>query len=261
VEPVERDARGILAPDVGLQHFRLTRHAPSETVARFVDRYWVAEWDLPPGRTYPQQVLVHPVVNVVLTPGSGTSVSGVQRRRFTADLSGAGRVLGVMFRPGGFRPLLDGPVSRLTDRVLPLAEVLPGPAPADDADNAEVDEWLAGLLPQGTHPCERTRDLVERAAADRTLRRVDELAGLAGVTVRELQRDFADHVGAPPKWVIRRYRLYEAAERAARGTDVRWAELAAELGYADQAHLVRDFTATVGMPPSRYAGLSRATSG
>ncbi|MER7773428.1 hypothetical protein ABTZ21_00270 [Streptomyces sp. NPDC096191] len=29
--------------------------------------------------------------------------------------------------------------------------------------------------------------------------------------------------------------------------------LAAELGYADQAHLVRDFTATVGVPPTAYA--------
>ncbi|MFJ9752413.1 hypothetical protein ACIRVM_42525, partial [Streptomyces chartreusis] len=36
-------------------------------------------------------------------------------------------------------------------------------------------------------------------------------------------------------------------------TDVDWATLAADLGYADQAHLVRDFTATVGVPPTAYA--------
>ena len=33
---------------------------------------------------------------------------------------------------------------------------------------------------------------------------------------------------------------------------VNWAPLAAELGYADQAHLTRDFTATIGVPPTRY---------
>jgi AraC-like DNA-binding protein len=33
---------------------------------------------------------------------------------------------------------------------------------------------------------------------------------------------------------------------------VDWAALAADLGYADQAHLSRDFTATLGVPPSRY---------
>lgn len=53
--------------------------------------------------------------------------------------------------------------------------------------------------------------------------------------------------------MIRRYRLYEVAERAARSQTVDWAALAADLGYADQAHLVRDFTAAVGEPPGTYA--------
>jgi AraC-like DNA-binding protein len=64
-------------------------------------------------------------------------------------------------------------------------------------------------------------------------------------------------VGVSPKWVIRRYRLYEAAERAARGTEVRWADLAAELGFSDQAHLTREFTEALGMPPERYAAYCR----
>jgi AraC-like DNA-binding protein len=34
---------------------------------------------------------------------------------------------------------------------------------------------------------------------------------------------------------------------------VDWAAVAVELGYSDQAHLVRDFTAAVGTPPARYA--------
>lgn len=57
--------------------------------------------------------------------------------------------------------------------------------------------------------------------------------------------------------MIRRYRLYDAAELAARGDAVGWAKLAADLGYADQAHLVRDFTATVGTPPAAYARAAR----
>ena len=38
-----------------------------------------------------------------------------------------------------------------------------------------------------------------------------------------------------------------------RVTGPSWAALARDLGYADQAHLTRDFTATIGVPPSRYA--------
>ena len=52
---------------------------------------------------------------------------------------------------------------------------------------------------------------------------------------------------------MRRARLHEAAERADSGEPVDWAALASDLGYADQAHLTRDFTVTIGVPPTRYA--------
>jgi AraC-like DNA-binding protein len=46
--------------------------------------------------------------------------------------------------------------------------------------------------------------------------------------------------------------MQEALARTAGGEPESWGELAAELGYADQAHFIRDFTASVGSPPSRY---------
>jgi AraC-like DNA-binding protein len=51
---------------------------------------------------------------------------------------------------------------------------------------------------------------------------VDQPATEFGVGVRRLQRLFRDHVGAGPKWVIRRYRLHEAAARAADGPGWTW---------------------------------------
>ena len=47
--------------------------------------------------------------------------------------------------------------------------------------------------------------------------------------------------------------------RAEQGGDVDWAALAAGLGYADQAHLTRDFTATIGVPPARYVTFAATT--
>jgi AraC-like DNA-binding protein len=66
-------------------------------------------------------------------------------------------------------------------------------------------------------------------------------------------------VGLNPKSVLRRYRLFEAAERVRRDGPVDWAALAAELHYSDQPHLVRDFHATFGMSPERYARADAAT--
>lgn len=89
------------------------------------------------------------------------------------------------------------------------------------------------------------------------LTRVAQVAEQAGLTVRSLQRLFADYVGAEPKWVIQRCRLQDAAARVAAAGELDWAELATALGFADQAHLTRAFTATIGVPPATYARQAR----
>jgi AraC-like DNA-binding protein len=125
---------------------------------------------------------------------------------------------------------------------------------ADDAGAAAVmEEFLASFRPRRTPEGDLVAAVVERTAADPGIARVDQLAAEFGVGMRRLQRLFAEHVGVGPKWVIRRYRLHEAAARIARGVPVDLVTLAADLGYSDQAHLTRDFTAMVGEPPARYA--------
>jgi AraC-like DNA-binding protein len=83
--------------------------------------------------------------------------------------------------------------------------------------------------------------------------RVGELAARHGMSPRSLQRLFRRYVGVSPKWVLRRYRLHEAAERIAEGRDGDWARPALDLGYFDQAHFIRDFKALVGASPAQYA--------
>ena len=96
--------------------------------------------------------------------------------------------------------------------------------------------------------------LCERATQDPNLMRVEALAAEAGVNVRAVQRLFRQHVCAPPKFVIRRARLQEAARAIEREpTGVSLAELAARLGYADQAHMSRDFNSVTGRTPRAFA--------
>jgi AraC-like DNA-binding protein len=53
--------------------------------------------------------------------------------------------------------------------------------------------------------------------------------------------------------VIRRHRLHEVTARMAAGGAIDWAALAADLGYADQGHFIRDFKSMFGEPPTWYA--------
>src|SRR6516164_825970 len=283
--------RGVLRPDLAALNFRLTRHAPSGVLAPFVDYYWIPRWDLRGKPPYEQTILPHPNVNLVFE-ASGAGIFGVDRRLFTRSLSGLGLAFGVRFTAGGFRPFWQAPISQLTDRVVPAARlfgpraekarqaIMGGPdlddRAADDAgaadgaraaDERAADERAAddarmigfaeallhSVLPERDPLAEQAAALVARITDDPGLRRVDQLSASAGMTPRTLQRLFADYVGVSPKWVMRRARLHEAAERADSGEPVDWAALASDLGYADQAHLTRDFTVTIGVPPARYA--------
>ncbi|RFU82844.1 AraC family transcriptional regulator [Streptomyces triticagri] len=123
-------------------------------------------------------------------------------------------------------------------------------------DQARVAALDAFLLARGPTPDPRADlavELAERIRSESTALRVGTLARDAGLSVRSLQRLFAAYVGVGPKWVVLRHRIHQALEHAESAADVDWAALAADLGYADQAHLVRDFTATVGVPPTAYA--------
>jgi AraC-like DNA-binding protein len=98
------------------------------------------------------------------------------------------------------------------------------------------------------------------AQNDRSIAQVEDLARAAALSVRTVHRLFERYVGVGPKWIIRRSRVQEAAERVAANARVDWAELAQELGYHDQAHLIRDFKAQVGFTPAVYAARCGAAS-
>ncbi|GAA4306449.1 helix-turn-helix domain-containing protein [Actinomadura luteofluorescens] len=260
--------RGILHARTGLERFRIERLEPPTALAPFVANFWVLRWDLRGRPPHRQRVLTRPSVHLTFTSylTAGTTrarIAGVVRDGFVEEIHGEGRVVGAAFRPGGFRPFMDAPVSTLTGRFpgvddvfggegLTLAEEVFAIADASEAVG-RLAAFLSGLRPEPDPAAAKAAAVVERIAARPGLVRVGELAEAVGLSTRSLQRLFHEYVGIGPKWVIRRFRMQEAAERAASGTGVDWADLAAELGYADQAHFTRDFTAAVGTPPGRYA--------
>jgi AraC-like DNA-binding protein len=251
----------ILRPGSALQHFGYQRHEAPSPLGALIDHFWTVTWALAPGESYTAQTLPYPTVNLSVT-NTEADVTGIPRQCYYRHLEGSGYAVGARFRPACFRPFVDWPVSALTNRHRPIAEVLGRSTAnlerliADRSDTAFRLDALAAFLaerwPAPDATAQRLAELVETIADDRALTRVAQVADLAGLTVRSLQRLFADYVGAAPKWVIQRCRLQDAAARVATGT-INWASLAEELGFADQAHLTRAFTATIGVPPATYA--------
>ena len=253
--------RGIVDPRGSATRIRVNYYSPSAALASFIDHHWIAEWDLT-GRL-PEQQRAVPSTNAHLVIGLGQSaLFGIVRGAYCRTLAGSGRVLGLRFRTGGLRPFLTGPVAKLTDRTLPVSAI----TGLDDAslerqilgacgNNAMIhaaNSLLEHRLPSPDPTIDEVCSIVACARRDGGPLRVEALADEARLSVRTLQRLFHDYVGISPKWVIRRYRLQEAAQRLATGHNVKLADLAAELGYFDQAHLARDFTRLFSCSPSNY---------
>jgi AraC-like DNA-binding protein len=269
--PRIEEPRGVLqrpAPEGRIVH---ERFAPSAALEPFVQHFWSVRWDLRGEAPVLAETLPHPCVHLLFERGRA-QVAGVQTRRFSRKLQGTARVFGVKFRPAAFQPFLAGPVSALRERTVSLRSVF-GPASAalKRAVLAEEDPracaahaeafLLPRVPPQLPEPLAQLRDLVERLAEDTSLTRVEQVAALAGLPLRGLQRRFVAAVGVSPKWVIRRYRLHEAAGQLAQLAKAQatpdLAQLALQLGYFDQSHFNRDFKAVVGQSPGAYRTQAR----
>lgn len=238
-----QDSRGIVDPDRLRRRVSFRRHLPTAALRPYVEHYWLIDWDL--AEPFEQQVVPHPAVNAVFQradPGPEVAeIVGVGQKLFAIRLAGTGRVCGVQFRPGGFRPFWKRSVAVC--------------AGTDEDRCRALDAFLRARSPEPDPSAEKAMALVDLIRTDRSVLRVDDFAGRAGLPTRRLQRLFLEYVGVSPKWVIRRYRIQEAIERAAGGRPD-WASLAADLGFSDQAHLVREFTAVIGMAPAAYARLT-----
>ncbi|NOK63742.1 MAG: helix-turn-helix domain-containing protein [Chloroflexi bacterium AL-W] len=253
---------GILHPHAGFAKFQLARHQPAPDLRYFVERYWHITWDLRGQPSHVQETLPHPSVNLVFEHHTA-NVYGVVTGKFSRRLAGQDRVLGVKFRPGGFYPFVQSSMARLTDLSVGLGEALGFDSHTLEqavhasahaaAMIAQIEAFLRTRLPAQDAQVAVINQMVSRIIADRSITKVDDVAALFHLNKRWLQRVFNCYVGVSPKWVIKRYRLQEAAEQLANDTTVDWARLALDLGYFDQSHFIRDFKTIVGSTPVEYA--------
>lgn len=259
-----RRSRGILHP-ARLQ--TLARLDPPSEAAPFVRWFWIPEWDVEPGRTSRQQIIAFPACNLVVENGTVTLV-GPTTRVSHRDLEGRGWGVGALLRPTAVAALTPSP-AELRDRLVELdrpelAEAVTAawyhsdPDAADDASSrhrcvvAAFGAWLREAIPQPSEDALLTDRLVALVEDDPSVIRPDEAARRLGVSLRTLQRLAHRHIGLSPAELIRRRRLQSAAEAVRTRSDVDLATIAAELGYADHAHLTREFRDRLGFTPTRY---------
>ncbi len=253
--------KGVLHPVEGQRKFSTARFEPCEALTPFVEHFWTVAWQLPDGAVFVQETLPYPCVHMAFEREQSEVVC-VMRGRFRRQLVGSGRVFAVRFKPGGFFSFLPENQSLLQEKRISVNRVLP------DLDLAEFEQQLfakeselemASLLEQTLLDCQPSSsadvELVQSCyrmiEQDPDVSSVAILAHRFQFSVRTLQRKFAQVIGVSPKWVIQRIRLQDALEQV-QSSQESIAEIAANLGYADQAHFSREFRAVVRVSPRQY---------
>ena len=254
--------KGLLKPPPGGEGSHYARYHPSPDLEFFVEHYWIVQWDLTRQEPRVQETLPHPSIHVVFQRGS-SRVVGVVTGRFSILLRDRDGVFGIKFLPGAFYPFLRSSVSRISNKVLRLDEIFDVDVQTlEDAIMSQTGDYemveraeafLRDRLPGRDEKVPEVRRIVDRIMTDREITSVDDVVDRTGLNKRALQRLFSQYVGVSPKWVIKRYRLHEVAERLAGGEVVDWPGMVVELGYSDQAHFIKDFKAIVGSTPAEYA--------
>ncbi|MBO0979234.1 helix-turn-helix domain-containing protein [Microbacterium sp. SD291] len=251
-----RPTRGVLYPARLPQFHRLPA---AGAAADLVVWFWIPEWDVEPGRTSRQEIVGYPAVNLVVEP-EAVILSGATTRASHRDLRGSGWAVGALLRPAAVAALLSDPAALVdAERVILEPElhhaVVAAMASGDGHRERAVSvfsAWLADRAGPLGEAGRHANALVDVLMGDGAAATPEEAAARLAVSVRTLQRLCHRHVGMSPAAMIRRRRLQEAAERLRADPTADLATLAAEIGYADHAHLTRDFRTVLGITPRSY---------
>jgi AraC-like DNA-binding protein len=163
--------------------------------------------------------------------------TGLSPHPIRFGFSGDTRFTAIKLWPWAWHALGGTPCPSFADDWIALAPDTPLAALLRDDPVANLGQALAGITPP---------PLARAILASES---VGEIGARTGLHPRRLQRIFARELGMAPRTYLRLLRFREALRDVQQGEDS-LADTAAARGYADQAHMARDFRELAGIPPS-----------
>src|SRR5215471_3385981 len=252
-----------------------SEHRPGAALAPWIECAWFASGATVRPAAAPERVLPDGCVEWVFHFGDpflrwsadgrsekqpSSFVVGEMTRPLFVSPSGRVSTMGVRFRPGAAYRFLPVPLEDLTDSAVPTADLWR--AEGRDLENslhesrgeedrlAAIAGFLLGRLSRESSKRPRLDEAVRLLIETRGRMTVERLSRRIGWSRRQLEREFLRGVGIPPKALDRILRFQNALRLAGSAPSPSWAGIAADCGYADQAHLVREFRELSGATPT-----------
>ena len=242
-------------------HYR--EFQPRPLLARFIECFWTLESESNLSESEPDSILPDGCVELILNFSApfrelkedgkeeqqpAHFVVGQMTRPVSIAPTGAVKLLGVRFHPGGTIPFFRVPMHELTNQIVELNAIDAGLATklvfaassstTPSLQIAAIEACLADHVGSGDYSA--ITGLAANAVRLGGRITVDQLSESAGMSGRQLERRFLREIGIGPK-VFCRILRFQQVFRAVENESMGWAGIAAECGYYDQAHLIRDF--------------------
>jgi AraC-like DNA-binding protein len=252
---------------------------PTPELERHVESIWYARGTMPyareriapTGSTVAVFVLGDPLV-VTADDGAGAPFTattgfllGPHDRPIVNEPQGETFAVGIVTTPVGCETVFRVPPASIRGRVVDLLATWPAAyalreqllaAGDPEAMLDAIERHLLGASGPAIAGLDRCATAVALLEAD-PVRSIAEIAGELGVSHGHLDREFTRVVGLSPRALARLLRVRRLLHAIDVRGDVPWTALAADLGWYDQAHLIRDFKRHTGVPPSRYVAAQR----
>ena len=256
---------------------------PAPALADFIESYWFVV--TPPGASMNLSVDVFADARADLVFNYGAPYTRVEPGRVESlahsnldaqrvhpiTIKQRGRVIvaGVRFKTAGLGAFVSS-VHRFTNRVVPIATVFGRDVIAleralrekigDDKSQAALLDAYFGSKLEPTDSKRQLWALKSKIEAANGLVRIDELAEEAGVSIRQIDRLFREHLGVRPKAFARIARFQNAIGLLKKDPGCTMADVAARCGYYDQSHFVHEFRRFAGAPPKDKRGYFPASA-
>jgi AraC-like DNA-binding protein len=267
----------LCGPETTVPTSTLTSFPVAESLRGHVSQLLACRETLPEGQTFMERVLPDGAIRLMFdfadvpSAGAGTDtekgpsmrVAGASAAATVLQLSGRLEGVSVALHPGAAAILLGMPAGEIENRTISLDTLWGAEVHAligqmhearDDASRvalltAALQRRMSGEATLNQQRASHAARLVTRAKGRLSLR---QAANAVNVGERRLQQLFYEHVGVSFRAWSRLSRLHACLRLIRQQPDPAWADVAAEAGFYDQAHLANEFRALCGLSPTLF---------
>lgn len=194
---------------------------------------------------------------------AASGITGPMIRPMRMRPTGAVKLFGICFRPGGSYPFFKVPAHELVDQLPDVSDIWgsEGRRFVDRIQNdcrttqsriEAISVYLLHLLRQKLRDDAAINAAIEAIDGFKGRISVEDLARYLGMSCRHLERRFKERIGITPKQLCRNTRFKHAYKQMEASHRENWVDTALACGYYDQAHLINEFRYFTGTSPAEF---------